>query len=236
MKFSSKHKSQEPVCTKTHLRMEAKTHNKKNKSYFSRRHNKVNSKKIVDKITYNPAKHKQKLTRKSRLILQQKIIPTPKPITPTQTIKFGSFNMNGLDLEAAWAVGELLKNRGFDVSYKPQILKIKPPLLRFLHCRKLSQGLTNHLISPHMMGTPPGTVRDLGQTRGVVASLSCTGSPLWPTNGPRLSHQTSSTFPMRGNGCSSLARRKSVPSSTATLHVRAPTMTPSLSGMKTSST
>ena len=107
--------------------MEAKTHNKKNKSYFSRRHNKVNSKKIVDKLTYNPAKHKQKLTRKSRLLLQQKIIPTLKPIIPTQTIKFGSFNVNGLDLEAAWAVGELLKNRGFDVSYNPQILKIKLP-------------------------------------------------------------------------------------------------------------
>ena len=107
--------------------MESKTHNKRSNFHFSKRQNKVNSKKIVDKLTYNPAKHKQKLTRKSRLLLQQKIIPTPKPITPPQTIKFGSFNVNGLDLEAGWAVGELLKHRGFDVSYNPQILKIKLP-------------------------------------------------------------------------------------------------------------
>lgn len=100
--------------------MESKHITKKSKCHFGNRQ-KVNSKKIVDKLTYNPAKHKQKLTRKSRMHLQQKIIPTHSPLIPPQTIKFGSFNVNGLDLEAAWAVDDLLKNRGFDVSGKTNI-------------------------------------------------------------------------------------------------------------------
>ena len=35
-------------------------------------------------------------------------------ITPT-IIKFGSMNVNGLDVEATWAVQQLLDHRGFDV-------------------------------------------------------------------------------------------------------------------------
>ena len=81
------------------------------------RQEKTNSRKIINKLTYNPAKHKQKRTKEARLLLQQRVIPNPKPVLPTTTIKFGSFNVNGLDLEAAWAVGELLKQKGFDVKF-----------------------------------------------------------------------------------------------------------------------
>jgi hypothetical protein len=93
----------------------------RHKTQTLHRQEKTNSRKIVNKLTYNPAKHKQKRTKEARLLLQQRVIPNPKPVLPTTTIKFGSFNVNGLDLEAAWAVGELLKQKGFDV----QILSVQ---------------------------------------------------------------------------------------------------------------
>ena len=75
------------------------------------------SKKIVDKLTYNPGIHKQQKTRNLRKKLQQRTLPlNPPPPPPPQTIKFGSINVNGLDVEAAWAVEKLLKDRKFDVS------------------------------------------------------------------------------------------------------------------------
>ena len=84
------------------------------KQYLKR---KTPSKKIVDKLTYNPLKHKQKVTKTLRQKLQKKNIPPEKPTPhPSPTLKFGSFNINGLDTEAAWAIEELLKHRGFDVS------------------------------------------------------------------------------------------------------------------------
>ena len=89
----------------------------RNKTLVLQRQEKTNSRKIINKLTYNPAKHKQKRAKDARLLLQQRVIPNPKPVLPTTTIKFGSFNVNGLDLEAAWAVGELLKQKGFDVKF-----------------------------------------------------------------------------------------------------------------------
>ena len=45
-----------------------------------------------------------------------------KPAEPNPTIRFGSFNINGLDLETGWAVEQLLISRGFDVSNIPHIV------------------------------------------------------------------------------------------------------------------
>ena len=54
--------------------------------------------------------------------LQNRDPPTETPkAPPLSTIKFGSFNVNGLNLETGWAVQQLLTNRGFNVrqlSYK----------------------------------------------------------------------------------------------------------------------
>ena len=66
------------------------------------------TKKIVDKITYNPIKR--------NLRAKQKNIPKTIPASLSPKLKFGSFNVNGLDIEAAWAVEQLLTKRGFDVS------------------------------------------------------------------------------------------------------------------------
>ena len=65
------------------------------------RHEKVNSRKIISKITYNPAKHKQRITRKLRKNLQEAKVPQPKPVTQPSALKFGFFNVKGLDLETA---------------------------------------------------------------------------------------------------------------------------------------
>ena len=45
--------------------------------------------------------------------------PIPSKSDPSVTsMKFASFNINGLDLEANWAVEQLLQTRGYDVSPK----------------------------------------------------------------------------------------------------------------------
>ena len=43
------------------------------------------------------------------------MIPPKSPII-RQAMKFGSFNVNGLNLEAGWAVQQILETRGFDES------------------------------------------------------------------------------------------------------------------------
>ena len=71
--------------------------------------------KLIDRLTYSPSKHKNKKVKDLRAKLQKKEPVTAKPEVRNTTIKFGSFNVNGLDLEVGWAVEQLLYNRGFDV-------------------------------------------------------------------------------------------------------------------------
>ena len=66
------------------------------------------------------------------------------PVTK-ETLKFGSFNVNGLDIEARWAVEQLLDTRGFDVSrdyhtnYDTQLIKsCLYQLLTFTKCTNIS--------------------------------------------------------------------------------------------------
>ena len=98
---------------KNNVKMETTYRRKLN---FLQRHSKPKTNKITDRLTYNPKKHKQKAIAALRQKLQQKKIKPAKPVTLPSVLKFGSFNVNGLDLEAAWAVEQLLKQRGFDVS------------------------------------------------------------------------------------------------------------------------
>ena len=82
-------------------------------------HRKADSRKILSRITYNPQKHKQKRKRLLRQKLQQRECPASPSIPHVpDALKFGSFNVNGLDVEAAWAVEKLLKDRGFDVNFR----------------------------------------------------------------------------------------------------------------------
>ena len=78
---------------------------------------KANTRKIVGKITYNPIKHKQQKVRALRRKLQEKPINSDPPApAPPKELKFGSFNVNGLNVETAWAIDNLVKDRGFDVN------------------------------------------------------------------------------------------------------------------------
>ena len=92
----------------------------RNDNHFKKRKAKIKTNKILDRLTFNPQKHKKKMTRKPREKLQLR--PEPRPAPTTQhltTIKFGSFNVNGLDLDSTWTVEQLLSSRGFDVrNYK----------------------------------------------------------------------------------------------------------------------
>ena len=70
----------------------------------------------MDRLTFDPTKDKQKAMRRMRQALQQREIKDPPSSQPSYPcIKFGSFNVNGLDIETSWAVGELLKKHEFDV-------------------------------------------------------------------------------------------------------------------------
>ena len=101
-----------------------KTGSKRNSFHFKNRAKKPQTNKIIDRITYNPVTHKQKVTRNLRQKLQRKKILQPNQALPPTSLKFGSFNINGLDLETCWAVEELLKKRGFDVKYNYNKLKL----------------------------------------------------------------------------------------------------------------
>ena len=75
--------------------------------------------KIIDRLGYSPAKHKHKEKKMLRQKLQARVFPLPsKPPEPKTILKFGSFNINGLDLGVNWAINQLVTTRGFDVSVK----------------------------------------------------------------------------------------------------------------------
>ena len=86
-----------------------------------KKRSKAQTNKIVSKLTYSPAKHKNKKLREMRLKLQKKTIQEPRLPRPTTKLKFGSFNVNGLDLEVGWTVQQLLQKRGFDVSHHSKL-------------------------------------------------------------------------------------------------------------------
>ena len=90
----------------------------KQNARIKRRLKKPNTNKIVGRLTYSPQKHKQQYTKKLRKNLQSKN-PVTSPIpTPPISLKFGSININGLDLEAGWAIEQFLTKKKFDVSSK----------------------------------------------------------------------------------------------------------------------
>ena len=90
--------------------------NFRSKVHYHERH-RLQTNKLLDRITYSPTKHKQKKVKNMRQKLQEKALPSAlKTLLPTK-IKFGSFNVNGLSLETCWAVQELLRTREFDVTF-----------------------------------------------------------------------------------------------------------------------
>ena len=95
--------------------MEKDGFSRRNEKHYKKRKNADN--RVLDRLTYNPAKHKQKMTKELRQKLQQKALPSPKPSKISPKMKFGSFNVNGPSVDASWAIQQLLKDRDFDVRY-----------------------------------------------------------------------------------------------------------------------
>ena len=121
------------------------------KHYKKRKVKKAKTNKLIDRLTFNPQKHKQKVSRKLRENLQRKTLPTPAPPTePITSLKFGSFNVNGLDLEALWSVEQLL-SRGFDVMSTNSLdsLLIKTPLSGPSTVRNIPESRPTHCAVPH---------------------------------------------------------------------------------------
>ena len=84
-----------------------------NKRYIKKR-----TRKIIDRLTYSPKKHKNKERRQLLERMRDKNKQNIEVPVTKDTLKFGSFNVNGLDIEARWAVEQILDIRGFDVSDK----------------------------------------------------------------------------------------------------------------------
>ena len=90
------------------------------------RHGKKRTTKLIDRLSYSPAKHKQKEKKSLRKKLQSKKPPDQSIREPSTKIKIGSINLNGLDLETGWAVEQIITNYELDASIiLVQILKIK---------------------------------------------------------------------------------------------------------------
>ena len=87
---------------------------------------------FFDRLTFSPIKHENKKVKLMRKKLQAKEAPRSNIPTNRQTIKFGFFNINGLDLEGGWAVKQLIKNRGIDVSIIHSTTIIQNILTRYL--------------------------------------------------------------------------------------------------------
>ena len=90
-------------------------HNRRKSRQFTKRNN-ISTNKIADTLTYSPKKHKMKALRAMRQKLETRTLPTIKPPDAKKTLKFASFNVNGLDLEFGWTIQQLLLTHGYDVS------------------------------------------------------------------------------------------------------------------------
>ena len=84
----------------------------------ARKRDKIRTAKLLDKITYNPLVHKQKVKRKLRQELQARLVDSQADSQDYQSyrnMKFGSINVNGLEIDANWAIRNIIDQRGFDV-------------------------------------------------------------------------------------------------------------------------
>ena len=93
--------------------MDGKRFDSRNKLYYKKRKiqmaRKIGYNEAFQPIVSNRRKHRQELKRRK----QSHVRPVAQNV---QTLKFGSFNINGLDTEAGYIVDQLIETRGFDVS------------------------------------------------------------------------------------------------------------------------
>ena len=94
---------------------------------FNKRHRKKHSNKTVDRLLYNPLKHKQKFTQSLRKELQKRgTTSSPGHLPKNHILKFGSMNVQGLDFETNLAIQSIISEYNHDVSI---VIIIKKELL-----------------------------------------------------------------------------------------------------------
>ena len=76
-----------------------------------------NRRNIRNRLGYSPKVH-EKFTKESRKVLKARRSELPLIAEQATRLKFGSFNVRGLDLETAWVIQNIIKHRGFDVGTK----------------------------------------------------------------------------------------------------------------------
>ena len=80
----------------------------------------IRTQKIIDRLLYEPQKHKQKFTKALRQKIQVtgngNVAATPST-SQTEALKFGSININGLGIESQEAIRNLISTHSLDVSY-----------------------------------------------------------------------------------------------------------------------
>ena len=74
-----------------------------------------NRRNIRNRLGFTPIKHKNKFTKERRALLRQ-VDGGARAPAQVASLKFGSFNVRGLDLESAWEIQNIIQSRGFDVS------------------------------------------------------------------------------------------------------------------------
>ena len=70
------------------------------------------TKKILNKLLRSQTSAKRNFRLKSKLTSTNIIQPQEEH----ESLKFGSINIDGIDIQKHWAVKELIRKRGFDVS------------------------------------------------------------------------------------------------------------------------
>ena len=92
-------------------------HGRARKIRFNKRHKKKHSNKTVDRLLYDPLKHKQKFKKSLRKELQKKRNNSSSVHPPrNQIMKFGSMNVQGLYFETNLAIQSIINEYNHDVS------------------------------------------------------------------------------------------------------------------------
>ena len=90
-----------------------------------------NRRNIRNRLGYSPKVPKWRFNKDSRKVLKARRSELPSIAEQATRLKFGSFNVRGLDLETAWVIQSIIQHRGFDVSTKQCRINTKVENLGF---------------------------------------------------------------------------------------------------------
>ena len=89
-------------------------HNNRTSRKFLKRKAKTRSNHITSRLTYNPL-HKGKFTNQLRSKLQSEERCPPIITIPPPSMVIGAININGLDIDSPWALGQIVSKYNLKV-------------------------------------------------------------------------------------------------------------------------